>query len=426
MSGLVEFAKKRGAQRAVRTVAGSRRELTGPEAVRRAQAKEMRRKGQYDYAKPEDEANARFQAQRRAALRSRNPFVKLPQTERQQRAAANAAEREEVFRRSMGRPKNKAQYAWWNIKREPVPAILALTVPTAAYGATRLHSVNKRSKREDKINRRDAIEAGAAAAGGQAVFRATGFGLKWHGNAARNNTLSAQPGPGGKPRLVRGIPNGMSEKKYWEIIERHERKHGIVNYGPKGSWAHTTAQASTPSYSRQYPKELPGWRQKRVLGHLSGRRGMAIETAMTVLPAAAVYNSRRQDRNDRFRKSDGPYHREESVSAPRMAIGVGGLGLVAYGGSRNKVFQSAIGQGMKSANPDVRTAAMYVEAGRQKTERMTGQAIQRIGMSGIGRNLKRVPKSARPGLALFTGATAVRAAVPIKREKYTPYTVQGW
>lgn len=142
-----------------------------------------------------------------------------------------------------------------------------LPVGVAATGGGAAHV-------ESRHDHRKAAGVIAGSAAGEAAFRATGHGVKFYGKAQEH----ARP--------------GQSRSQYQKLVSRHKEAHGM-----KGLQGDELRRAinRTPAYARTYPKELGGWQAKRIVGHMSGRRGKAIEAA-AVIGGGAV--GRRQASRD--------------------------------------------------------------------------------------------------------------------------------
>jgi hypothetical protein len=135
--------------------------------------------------------------------------------------------------------------------------------PVAAGGAT---AVALNAGRPKPKRHTGATVAGGAVAEG--AWRGGGFAVQARGKAQE------------RPH------EGQSRSNYQKLVKDHKHAHGAG--GLQGPELRTALQ-SKPEYFRKYPKELGGWRAKRVLGQMSGKRGLAIEAGVVAAGAAAAH-----------------------------------------------------------------------------------------------------------------------------------------
>lgn len=135
-----------------------------------------------------------------------------------------------------------------------------------------------------KADHKKEKEAGAAVGGaavGQGAYQGAGYGAKHHNLNTRYDRFVSQKGN----NYV--VPKGWSRNQYDKAIHEHAQK-----FADKGGRGH-------PDFMRTMPKEIPGSKVFRVLGHTHrGKWGTALGTAATVSGGAAGYAIARKKRKD--------------------------------------------------------------------------------------------------------------------------------
>lgn len=269
-----------------------------------------------------------------------------------------------------------ARQSW----RDPdilVPAV-AGTGATAAGGAA-----DRRRGRGSGRGTAGAITGGAA---GEAAWRATGLSLRNRGH-----------------KLERTLPEGMSRSRRTKLTDEHRKKFGIGHGDKQGV-------ARNPEYARTYPKELPGWRYKRAVGQMSGRRGMAAEAGVVGLAALAGRKVSRRDGQTKVGKK--LVYERDRTSPLRAAELAAGIGLASLGGPR--MLGNGLVRGAKAAK-------IIGGQGIAPKALVEAEAVRRQWLTGTESVYRKLPRTLQhPAVATAAGVGLAGHAVPVKRKSYTP------
>ena len=167
------------------------------------------------------------------------------------------------------------------VVRNAKDIIVPASVGSAGIGAATVSGHRKKEGQGKPGSHDDAkragaygVAAGASSAAGHAAYRMAGLRVRAKGVAAE-----------------RTLPEGMSRSQRTKIERDHRKSFGLAQGDKAGA-------KKKPGYFRTYPKELPGWKYKRALGAISGRREHVIGAAASALPVAAVVaHSRRKNQS---------------------------------------------------------------------------------------------------------------------------------
>lgn len=283
------------------------------------------------------------------------------------------------------------------IGRWPASHRRAIALP-AGIAAVAAHLGGDTTRHREHRSGSGAAEGAGGALAGQAAFRATGYKIKAAG-----------------VKRERELPPGMSRSQHQKIVSEHKHRHGLG--GLQGEELKRGINR-TPSYAREYPKELPAAPYKRVLGHMSGGRGLAINTAATGVPALAMTaHGRRQQ----VHKSAGGAALALPQSPVRSGAEVaGGAALLAWGLPRLKMTGAMLAAGRRTAaaHNSRATAAMFDDATNlaRSVEAVTGRGEMGLRRSAaISEMIDAVPAPVRAEVATAAGLLLVSA--PRRRER---------
>lgn len=274
----------------------------------------------------------------------------------------------------------------------------------ASAGASQLPALER--QRTPKQKRRVDVAAGTAggAVGSQAAWLATGHTIRHQGH-----------------KVERERPEGMSRSQHQKIMRTHHHATGVPQ-NTKPDRAHA------PKFYRTYPEGLPATKFKRSLGHMSGGRGAAIQSA--VIGTGAVLGGAASARGKKQSVSKALYIKDERPSILRTAeMGVG-LGLAAWGLGRSGMVGRALARGIRySAGRDDASAVralQLAQAAQGSLRRGTAPGERQLRrVKAINDAINQVPRSIRPEVATAAGVLLAANAHPVRRQSYRPVGITG-
>lgn len=166
---------------------------------------------------------------------------------------------------------------------------IAIGAPLAYYGARR-SAVQKRYTKKD-------VDAAAIGAGsGAAVYHGVSYGSKPYEKKHINAKTNADP---------------AKKAKY----DWHKGKYGITNKTPAGDPA-------WHKMFRNYPRDLPGARMKRVMALThGGKTGLAVQGAAVTGAGLAAVHIARNRREDMSKSAFGVEHIEKGAKTEAFRVG---------------------------------------------------------------------------------------------------------
>lgn len=277
-------------------------------------------------------------------------------------------------------------------------------------------------RRNDAQRRRADAATGAAVGGvlGNAAFLGTGYRIKHLGHQ-RERWNPEFPNPH-DPKRSHG-PHNMTRSQHNKLMRDHNREYGV-----KGNTRPNPSQQ--PAYFRNYPEGLPATKYKHLLGHMSGRKGRAIQASVSggaaMIGAASTAGVNRA-RDRRKSVSKVLYQREERLSILRTGELAAGLGLAAWGAGRSPMIGAALARGVKAASTkdaDAAVRALQLAQAAQGTLRRGTASSERHlrQIQSVDRAVRAVPSAIRPEVATAAGLLLAGHAVPIRNTSYRPVT----
>jgi hypothetical protein len=288
------------------------------------------------------------------------------------------------------------------LNSDTVPRYVAAgLVGGAVYGNAPSY---RHARGPEQRQRARTVTGGAlGAAAGEGLWNASGFGVRGRGH-----------------QLERERPENMSRSQHQKLMARHHHMHGV----PQNT---KPSKDKQPAFFREYPRGLPASKYKRTLGHMSGRKGKALEAATVgTLGLLGAHSARGQ----RVTASKALYQRDSRVSLVRGAEFAVGAGLLASGAGRSRMIGTALGRGVRIAQKEnnhlavealqrAQAAQGVLRRGVQPTERQVRQ------IQAVDQAVRRVPRHLRPAVAMGAGALLMGNATPIRTTTYRPVAA-GW
>lgn len=276
--------------------------------------------------------------------------------------------------------------------------------PAAGMAAGAGLTAHRSHRQGDNRGRTATATASAAGAGGagELAFRTTGMAIRDKGN-----------------RLVRTERPGQTKSQRKKAESEWRNKHGIS--GSSSSEARMAIQSNYKAM-RDYPKSNAAAPYKRMLGHMSGPKGRAIEAGAIAAPMAAVYALNRRQ----VGKSAEYGYRETKRSIPRTAEMLGGLGLLAYGAPRLKMLGPAAAKGIKyaekhGAGKEARAALELAQVFGARSRELTGRGETKLRqIRTLDRAISAVPRGIRGEVATAAGVLAASNAHPTTKQRFVP------
>ena len=288
------------------------------------------------------------------------------------------------------------------LTRNSKDIVLPASIGTAGMGAAAAsghHTAKGKSEHADaKRAAGYSAAAGAASVAGHTAYRAAGLTIRAKGVKAE-----------------RTLPEGMSRSQRTKIERDHRKKFGL-SQGDKAG------MKKNPAYFRTYPKELPGWKYKRALGAISGRREHGLGAVASAVPVAAVVAHSRK--RDVAKSAFGVDHavakagRTATVEAVRWGSGLTAVGT-GTGGAVYAVESKRTGQRDRTGAKTAAATGLGAVA---------GQGVYQA--AGYGAKHAALPKE-----RTVTRAQRDKALKPVKRkhgaytasmERHYPKQIPGW
>jgi hypothetical protein len=175
------------------------------------------------------------------------------------------------------------------------PQLMAFGGAVGAAGATQLEPVRRKMKEKSRSAADDATAAVVGGAAGQAAYQVGGYGAKKANQRINDKKVYNDP----KRR------KGYRDPQYKRKVE-----------GNKSRWRAETATGDYKNYQRSFPKDVPGGKVTRALGHThAGNRGVLVGSAATALGAGLGLAAHRKNKKDGVKKMHDPFGITKSASS---------------------------------------------------------------------------------------------------------------